>query len=362
MKMRSMMFGAALLLPLWLCGQGRPGSQNFPPVVNGDGTVTFRVSLPNAKEVRFFGDFGGGGKMPLMQKGDNNLWTHTTTPESPDTYHYSFLADGVLIPDPSNVNWRDQRSYLPWINILDIRGAEPFPHDASPAVPHGTVHATGLNSAVVGRAVPILVYTPPGYEDSQKPYPVIYLIHGTDGTAAQWNSDGRMENLADNLIAGGRMPEAILVSPDGNMPGNSFAAFERYMVEEVIPFVESRFRARTAAEDRTIIGVSRGGNQAFHVAFKHPELFTRLGVFSINLGVLTTQTYAALSDVAKLNQQIRTFVYAGGTEDSLISFASVQAAHDRLTQMGVVHTFTTAPSDHAWHFWRKLFADFVGRM
>ena len=91
--------------------QGSPGSQNHPPVVNPNQTVTFTIDEPNAKEVRFFGDFGGGGQMPLMQKGDNNLWTFTTPPVDFGTYHYSFLVDGVLTPDPSNPLQRDQRAH-----------------------------------------------------------------------------------------------------------------------------------------------------------------------------------------------------------------------------------------------------------
>jgi len=210
--------------------------------------------------------------------------------------------------------------------------------------------------------VPILIYTPAGYETSQKLYPVIYLLHGSDGTAWQWSSDGRMEHLADNLMAAGRMPEAILVSPDANMPGNSFAAFERYMVEEIIPFVEGRYRTLISPLNRAIVGVSRGGNQAFHVAFKRPDLFSMLGVFSINLGVLNSQTYSSLSDVSKVNQQIPTFIYAAGTDDNLIPFSSAQAANDKLTQLGIAHTFLPVRGDHAWHNWRKLFVDFVGRL
>ena len=143
-------------------------------------------------------------------------------------------------------------------------------YDPNPDIPHGTVHVEQFKSAVVGKLLPILIYTPAGYESSKKEYPVIYLIHGTGGVAQQWSSDGRMEHLADNLIAAGRMPEAILVSPDANMPGDPFSVFDRYMAEEVIPFVESRYRAISNSSARSVVGFSRGGNQAFHVAFKLP--------------------------------------------------------------------------------------------
>jgi enterochelin esterase family protein len=208
----------------------------------------------------------------------------------------------------------------------------------------------------------LLVYTPAGYEASRKQYPVIYLLHGSDGVAGQWSSDGRMEHLADNLIAAGRMPEAILVSPDVNIPGSFFSGTERYMTEEVIPFIDDRYRTLAGSATRSIVGISRGGNQAFHVAFKRPDLFSALGAFSINLGVLNSQTYASLADVGKVNQQIRTFVYAGGMDDNLIPFVGVEAAHQKLLQLGVAHEFMPIPGDHAWQSWRNLFREFVGRL
>src|SRR5690348_15338953 len=181
-----------------LRAQGRPGAQNHPPVVNPDQSVTFTIEQPDATEVRFFADFGGGGKMPLMQKGDNNLWTFTTPPAAPGTYHYSFLVDGVLTPDPSNFNARDWRNFIPWVNIIEIRAADPFVYDPNPAVPHGQVHIEQLVSTVLKKMVPVYIYTPPNYDPTNKQYPVLYVLHGSDGTASQWSSDGRMEHLADN--------------------------------------------------------------------------------------------------------------------------------------------------------------------
>ena len=296
-----------------------------------------------------------------MQK-VGNLWTYTTPPLEPGTYYYSFIVDGSVALDPSNLMGRDGRGFLPWFNAIEIRSGEPLAYDPNPDIPHGKVHVEQFKSAVVGKLLPILIYTPAGYESSQKQYPVIYLIHGTGGGAQQWSSDGRMEHLADNLIAAGRMPEAILVSPDANMPGNSFPAFEPYMVDEVIPFVESRYRVISNSSARSIVGFSRGGNQAFHVAFKRPDLFSSLGVFSINLGVLSSQTYASFSDIPKLNQQIRTFVFTAGMDDTTIPFSTVQRAHDRLNEMGVTHTFIPVPGEHAFYNWRKMFVDFVGRL
>src|SRR5262249_26782628 len=117
-----------------------PQPQNHPPVLNPDRSVTFAIEVPNAKEVRFFADFPGGGKIPLMQRVDNNLWTYTTAPLEPGTYSHSFAVDGNVMFDPSNFQMvRDGRGFLPFFNNIEIRSGEPLPHDPNPDIPHGTV-------------------------------------------------------------------------------------------------------------------------------------------------------------------------------------------------------------------------------
>ena len=345
-----------------LMAQGAPGSQNHPPVVNADLSVTFTLEEPNAVDVRFFGDLGNGaGQAPLMTKGDNNLWTYTTPPLDPGTYHYSFIVDGALTPDPSNTRQRDWRNFIPWVSVINVRGTDPFLYDPSPDVAHGKVHVETFVSKVMKGCVPLYVYTPPGYESSDKQYPVLYLLHGTGGTASQWSSDGRMEHLADNLIAAGRMPEMILVSPDANVPGNSLPNFEQYMVQELLPYIEQNYRTQATQQSRGIIGQSRGGNQAFHVALKHPELFSSLGIFHNALPALSSQTYASLQDVANLNQQIPRIVLNGTQEDVLVPFQGLEAAHNRLTQLGVAHVYQVLSGDHSWFNFRREFVDFVSR-
>src|SRR5262245_52940736 len=62
-----------------------PQPQNHPPVVNPDRSVTFAIELPNAKEVRMFGDIILGPRLPFFQRGANNLWTYTSEPVEPGT-------------------------------------------------------------------------------------------------------------------------------------------------------------------------------------------------------------------------------------------------------------------------------------
>src|SRR6187401_1625710 len=78
------------------------------PEVHADGTVTFRVRAPQAKEVTISGEWIGGAKP--MTKDDQGVWDVTVGPLEPDLYGYSFSVDGFRAADPANPNIKPMRS------------------------------------------------------------------------------------------------------------------------------------------------------------------------------------------------------------------------------------------------------------
>ena len=68
------------------------------PEVSGDGRVTLRLKAPNAQSVMV----RRGGAPQAMAKGEDGVWSLTTEPLAPNIYHYNFIVDGLVIPDPSN--------------------------------------------------------------------------------------------------------------------------------------------------------------------------------------------------------------------------------------------------------------------
>ena len=77
------------------------------PDVRDDGTVTFRLKAPAAKEVLLSGvailtALGKSGQPVPFTKGDDGVWTLTVGPLKPDMYIYNFMVDGVRIADPNN--------------------------------------------------------------------------------------------------------------------------------------------------------------------------------------------------------------------------------------------------------------------
>ena len=151
---------------------------------------------------------------------------------------------------------------------------------------------------------PISVYLPPSYDVSDtNRYPVIYLLHGWNGTNRTWmiapeliedgplpvapggsdyGVEGKLKSdRIDAIIAGGTIPEVIIVAPNGrNAYKHSFYVnspvtgnWEDYVVTDVVGYVDAHFRTLPESESRGIAGHSGGGNGALYVAMRNADVF-----------------------------------------------------------------------------------------
>ncbi len=152
---------------------------------------------------------------------------------------------------------------------------------------HGTVvDDTVLSATLGGQVKPFKVYLPPSYNTSQgqsKRYPTLYLLHGSPGHDDDWFKGGKADQSADTLIASGHIPELILISPDGNGRskqtsewGNSFdhkQLIENYVTNDLVRYVDLKYRTIANAAHRGIGGLSMGGFGAMNIAVHHPDVF-----------------------------------------------------------------------------------------
>ncbi len=129
------------------------------------------------------------------------------------------------------------------------------------------------------------VYLPPSYADGRASYPTVYVLAGFTGSGEMLlNRSAWSETFAercDRLIADKRMLESIVVFPDcftdlgGSQYLNSTATgrYEDYLIDEIVPFVDQRFRTIPGAAARAVMGKSSGGYGALVLGMRHPDVF-----------------------------------------------------------------------------------------
>ena len=148
---------------------------------------------------------------------------------------------------------------------------------------HSTVlRSQTLDSRVLGRPFAFSIYLPPGYDAvAGGRYPLLYLLHGTDGDENDWLDHGHLADTADRLIHEGRIRPMIVVMPAGgngwyvdNPDRGGEGLWAKAFTEELIPAIDARFETLPVREERGIGGLSMGGYGAVHLALSRPDLFT----------------------------------------------------------------------------------------
>jgi enterochelin esterase family protein len=334
------------------------------PEVSPDHRVTFRLHAPKASEVTLIGDWLGANPQPKLTRDDRGVWSVTVGPMEPSVYIYSFNVDGVTIADP--VNPRMKLRARTSASLVEVKEDAPGIWEVRD-VPHGNVEINWEKSkAINGETRAIWIYTPPGYAQSTRRYPVLYLLHGSNDTAAGWTTAGNGNFILDNLLAAGKAAPMIVVMPFGHatpfgvpVPAGGVtndALFEEYMLKDVIPTVEARYRVASGRENRAIAGLSMGGGQSLKVGLGHLDLFSSVASFSGAVPQdFETRFAALLKDSKGTNQKLKTLWIGCGRQDSL--FPRSQSLADLLTKNQVKHVFYATDGVHNYTIWRKCLAE-----
>jgi Putative esterase len=133
---------------------------------------------------------------------------------------------------------------------------------------------------------PLWVYTPPGYDDApDRRYPAIFVLQGYTGHIGMWrNRTGFRQpfpEAADAMFAAGDAPPCVVVYVDAwtAYGGSQFVdspaigRYHSYLCDEVVPFVDARYRTRPEAAHRGVSGKSSGGFGAMITPMLRPDLF-----------------------------------------------------------------------------------------
>jgi enterochelin esterase family protein len=328
------------------------------PQVNDDHTLTLRLQASAAATVTVSGDFGD----LAMTKDAQGLWSVTTAPLEPAIYRYSFVVDGVSMADPNNPDVKSVTE-----SLVTVPGTPPMPWELRD-VPHGHVTQVLYQSQVFEAQRRYYVYTPPGFEKSTGKLPVLYLLHGYTDNESTWTATGKANLIADNLLAGGKIKPMLIVMPYGQLdsrvpidraldPDFQYK-YERQILTEIIPSVESTFHAVSDAKHRAIAGLSMGGFQAAVIGLNHPETFSTVAMWS---SAFFGDPAVLLGRLAAAPDRLKhSFLYvhvAVGLQDSLLPRSDV--IDQFLTSENITHQYTPTPGVHNWLVWRSYLADFL---
>lgn len=350
-----------------------PDATLVSPVVAADGSVVFTLYAPNATQVILAGEELADGAVTasegkaatILTKDASGFWKATLRLK-PGTYRYVFVVDGVAAADPRNPDTMSGDGRIS--SLVHIDGAATG--EDRREVPHGAVSIVYYPSPVFGEKRRMFVYTPPGYEKSDKKYPVLYLLHGNGGDDQSWSTVGRANFIMDNLIANGQAKPMIVVMPAGHWPGQTNVletlisntpgkdAFTHDFLEGIKPFMESHYRVRTAAKDRAIAGLSMGGSQTLTLALTQPDLFEYVGVFSAGWLAPVDKAYTP-AQLHRAND-FRLLYFAVGKDDFVRSFA--RYTMDMFTYHKTGFTLHESGGGHTWVNWREYLHDFAPRL
>ena len=235
-------------------------------------------------------------------------------------------------------------------------------------IPHGKLEVAEYDSKTVGTTRKMLIYLPPGYSSDQK-YPVLYLLHGIGGNEYEWTGYCHADVILDNLIADGKAVPMIVVMPNGRAqkddrpPANVFAAapafavFERDLLDDVIPAVQSRYSVYTDREHRALAGLSMGGGQTLNFGLGHPDVFAWVGAFSSAPN--TKPPRELLPDPASV-KELRLLWLSSGNKDGLINIS--QGVHRYLKQCNVPHVWNVDGYGHDAATWKPNLYLFAQRL
>ena len=368
------------------------GSSIVSPEIHPDNTVTFRIVAPKAVVVQVTGDFlptqkqtvkFGDNEMEIEATGvadlteKDGVWEYTTPePLAPEFYTYHFLIDGQRVIDMNNVYVNRDVSTLS--SILLIGGGRSDLYKVN-AVPHGTVAKRWYKQDGLNRR--LSVYTPAGYETSNKRYPVFYLLHGMGGDEEAWLTQGRTAQILDNLIAQGKAEPMIVVMTNGNVsqeaaPGETSAGFIPPSMNlpktmegsfetsfmEVVKFIDANYRTIAKKQGRAIAGLSMGGFHSKFISLNNPDTFDYVGLFSAALGV-TDPSISPIyqNEDAKLKTQFTkkpSLYWIGiGKTDFLIQ--ANNAYRQKLDSLGYKYQYMETEGGHIWRNWRIYLTEFT---
>jgi enterochelin esterase-like enzyme len=230
-------------------------------------------------------------------------------------------------------------------------------------------------SAALGREMHYFVYLPAGYAESEKSYPVLYMLHGFGGSNTEWIAYGLPET-ADHMMNAGEIPPMIIVLPQGDQAywvnhADDGERWGDYTAQDVVQHIDATYRTIPDANHRAIGGLSMGAHGAMQLAMNYPGTFGVVGMhsptlrdFADRLPFFGDEAFFDAHDPAHLVQahpeqarELKIFLDVGEQDTDWHDKAA--AFNDLLNQLGIPHEWHTWPGVHDAVYWGGHTADYL---
>ena len=243
------------------------------------------------------------------------------------------------------------------------------------------------------------VYLPAGYaNNTDKQYPVLYLLHGMNGTNKDWAGRGHLQDVMDQLRAAGEVCDMIVISPNaggniGEGVWNGYFdmdgwAYERFFFEEFLPAVEKEYRIKGDKASRAIAGLSMGGGGSTSYAQRHADMFCACYAMSALMHLDAPQTQAPRDEKDKMwhltkavnklscvdfvnnaddktKEALRTVAWYVDCGDDDFLFECNMNLVLAMRKAGIPYQLRVRDGGHTWEYWHSALYDalpFVSRI
>jgi len=233
-----------------------------------------------------------------------------------------------------------------------------------------TVDTISIYSNTMHKPFKCVIIKPETYQNEEKTFPVVYLLHGYSGNYSSWiKSAPLIKEQVDQL-------QLIIVCPDGDYsswyldsPVDPAVRFETYISKEVTSFIDSNYRTIMNRNKRAITGLSMGGHGGLYLGFRHADYFGACGSMSGGVDLRPFPKNWQLSE--KLGDRIKdsanwkkfsvitvieknpadslAIIIDCGTEDFF--YEVNHALHEKLLRLKIPHDYIERPGMHDWKYW-----------
>lgn len=317
------------------------------PMIEQDTVVHFihRASVPSVTVPGDANAWDPNG-FPMTRVAGTDFWYRTKSFEPDARLDYKFVLGGsVWILDPRNPNQVvggfGPNSELKMPKYRDAPEIKYIPY-----IPHGTIRDTTFSSVALGNSRTVRVYTPPIYEFSSDSFGVILFHDGLEYTTlAQAN------NVIDYLIWQNRIQPiiAVFVPPVNRTPeyaGNQINQFSSFIVSELMPYIDRRYRTKRNPAYRAVLGASNGGNISLWLGYNYPDVFG-------NVAAQSSYIMSSLSSGFQNGPRLKLKLYLDlGTYDLPQLIPLVRNFIPILQSKGYPLQYQEYHEGHSWGNWR----------